>query len=204
MAKLRSESVDAVVADPPYGIAYKSKKLPAILNDERPYVWWLAEAYRVTKMGGAILCFCRWDVQEDFRWALELAGYTVRSQVIWDREHHGAGDTSCTFAPQHDVMWFATKGRFRFLDGRPRSVQREAKVGGAALVHPNQKPIALMSRLITYICPRGGVVLDPMMGSGSTGVAAVQAGRRFVGIEINPGLFRLARKRIRAASKTGC
>jgi DNA modification methylase len=100
MMGMKAESVDAVVTDPPYGIAYQSKNLAPILNDERPYIWWLADAYRITKRPGGLLCFCRWDVQEAFRFAIEIAGFKIRSQVIWDREAHGAGDTKKTFAPQ--------------------------------------------------------------------------------------------------------
>lgn len=65
--------------------------------------------------------------------------------------------------------------------------------------HPTVKPIALMEYLIKMVTPKGGVVLDPFMGSGSTGVAAKIAGRDFVGIELDPNYFKIAEKRIAAA-----
>ena len=69
--------------------------------------------------------------------------------------------------------------------------------------HPTVKPLALME----YLCkltstPTGGVVLDPFMGSGTTGVACVQTGRNFIGIEIDPGYFEIAEKRIKEAQDT--
>lgn len=49
------ETFDAIVTDPPYGIAYKSKRLGGIANDERPFIWWLHDAYRVLKDNSAIV-----------------------------------------------------------------------------------------------------------------------------------------------------
>lgn len=65
--------------------------------------------------------------------------------------------------------------------------------------HPTVKPIKLMTYLIRLITPPGGVVLDPFMGSGSTGVAAVKDGFRFIGCELNEEYLTIAKKRIEAA-----
>lgn len=67
--------------------------------------------------------------------------------------------------------------------------------------HRDQKPQHVLRHIIENICPPGGTVLDPFMGSGSTGVAALQTGRKFVGIEREPNYFTIARKRIDAARK---
>ena len=66
-------------------------------------------------------------------------------------------------------------------------------------VHPTQKPVELMEWLVRSYCPEGGVVLDNCMGSGTTGVACVNTGRRFVGIEMDEKYFSLASERIKAA-----
>ena len=65
--------------------------------------------------------------------------------------------------------------------------------------HPTVKPIALMEWLVTIVTPPGGIVLDPFMGSGTTGVAAVRKGFRFVGIEREDEYLAIARARIEAA-----
>jgi DNA modification methylase len=65
---------------------------------------------------------------------------------------------------------------------------------------PCEKPVALLDWAIRSYTRPGGLVLDNAMGLGSAGVASVQAGRRFVGIEIDPERFRVARARIRAAA----
>lgn len=75
-----------------------------------------------------------------------------------------------------------------------------AKERGQANNHPTVKPIKLMSYLINLVTPPGGVVLDPFMGSGSTGVAAVNCGFLFVGCELDPGYVEIAQHRIEDAS----
>lgn len=192
------EQFDAVVTDPPYGIRYRPNRFDSIANDDAPYVWWLSDAYRLTRSGGALLCFCRWDVQEAFKAAIGWAGFTVRSQVIWDRDAHGIGDVHASFAPRHDVIWFATKGRFAFPNGRPPSVIKAMRLPGDALCHPNQKPVSLMRQLVRAVTRRGDVLLDPFAGSGSTLVAAAHEGRYAVGIELDAEYVEIAVERCRA------
>lgn len=100
---------------------------------------------------------------------------------------------------------YGRHGRFvsKSKDGRrfPVSVIEFPLVDNGARVHPTQKPVALLEYLIkTYTRP-GGVVLDFTMGSGSTGVAAVKTGRDFIGIELDPGYFETAQKRIEEEQK---
>ena len=195
MKRLKTESVDAVITDPPYGIAYANQAGKRVLNDERPFIWWLYDAYRIAATGGALVCFCRWDVQEAFRWAIEIAGFKVKSQVIWDRGVHGMGDTKSAFGPRHDVIWFATKGKFEFPGRRPQSVLGFRRLLNG-LIHPTQKPVELMEYLVRAVCPDEGLVLDPFMGSGSTGVACIRSGRRFIGIEQDEEHYKNANKRM--------
>jgi site-specific DNA-methyltransferase (adenine-specific) len=63
-------------------------------------------------------------------------------------------------------------------------------------VHPTVKPIAVMAWLVRLVTPKGGVVLDPFMGSGTTGIAAVREGMKFIGIEQDAGYIEIARARI--------
>jgi adenine-specific DNA-methyltransferase len=67
--------------------------------------------------------------------------------------------------------------------------------------HPCQFPVAMVQRLVRALSPNNGVVLDPYMGAGSAGVAALAEGRRFVGAELNKKYFRLASERLRSAAK---
>lgn len=195
---MRTSTVDTVLADPPYGISLRTRSGKRILNDERPFIWWIYDAFRVLKDGGTVLCFCRWDVARHFHWALQTAGFVVRSQVIWDRDIHGMGDTRSTFAPRYDTIWFATKGRFTFQTKRPVSVIRVRRL--IHPTHPTEKPVALLTELLKAVAPPNGLVLDPFMGSGSTGEACQALGLRFIGIEKDDSFYRQAIKRLRRTS----
>jgi DNA modification methylase len=203
MPALKAGVADAVIADPPYGIDYQSARRTdsrlwkaKIANDTQPFVWWLHPCARVLSRPACCLCFCRWDVQEPFRLAMTWAGFDVKSQVVWDREAHGMGDLNGSPAPQHDVLWFGTMGPFKFHGSRPSTVVRSLRLGGEELKHPNQKPTGLLENLVHQYAPEGGTVLDPFMGSGTTGVACVMTGRRFIGIELEDKYFALSVKRI--------
>lgn len=202
---LEAESVDAVVTDPPYGIEYQSarridtERFDVIAGDGAPALSWVGPAAITLRYGGCGLCFCRWDVQEQFKNALSRH-LEVKSQVIWDRVVHGLGDLRAQYAPRHDVMWFGIKGRFAFANGRPTSVYRFSRVPADKLVHPTEKPVSLMRTIAMDLMRLNDVVLDPFMGSGTTGVAAIQTGRRFIGIEIEPRYFDIAVARIEEAA----
>jgi site-specific DNA-methyltransferase (adenine-specific) len=174
--------VDAIITDPPYGIDYQSswaapeRRKPKIAGDMSPYVDWLGEAFRVVKESGCLVCFCRWDVDHVFKAAIAEAGFTLKSQLVWDKGTHGMGDLRAAFGPQHENAFFAVKGRgFTFPGRRPVSVLRVKKV--PAPTHPNEKPVDLLRQLVEALTRPGDVVLDPFCGSGSTAVACFDSGR---------------------------
>lgn len=98
------------------------------------------------------------------------------------------------------VAAWCGKGHARWNAGGKRGVYTHqcnppSRHGG----HPTEKPVALMSELVTDFTNPGDTVLDPFMGSGATGIACVRRGRRFIGIEQNPEYFEMACERIREA-----
>lgn len=205
-----SNSVDAIVTDPPYGMQFQSAwatggpRFKEIIGDDRPAVEWLPEGVRALRDGCAMFIFCEWRFQEVFRQAIEEAGATVRSHCIWDREVHGMGDLKAAFAPCHDIGWFATKGSgFEFHGKRPQTVLRFPRVAASRLVHPAEKPVALLRTIIRTICPHGGTVLDPFAGSGTTGAAAIEEERRAILCEMDPGYAEIARNRCSSAATGG-
>lgn len=189
-------SVDAIITDPPYGINYASTTGARIKNDKSPFIWFLYDAFRILKFGGSIACFTRWDVGQTFIDAMKLAGFQIKSEVIWDKVYHGMGDTKAAFAPSHENIIFAIKGKFTFPGNRPRDLITFKKVNSSQMIHPTEKPVGLLTGLITSITKPGDFVLDPFAGSGSILVAAKKTGRRFVGIEIDDEYFEKARRRI--------
>lgn len=205
LPQLPTGGVDVVITDPPYGMSYQSGRrtesgpMRPVLGDEAPVTDWLPEAARVLRDGGSLLCFHEWRGAEAFREAIVSAGLDLRSQVVWDRGVHGSGNLTAAFAPMHDLAWFATKGAFAFPFARPASVLRHPKVSWQHFFHPTEKPVTLMRDLVCALTRPGELVLDPFAGSGSTGVAAVGEGRRFVGVELDAQYAAIAWKRISGA-----
>ena len=178
---MEKESVDAIITDPPYGINYVSQTGARIKNDQSPFIWFLYDAFRVLKFGGAIACFTRWDVEQTFIDAMKLAGFQIKSEVIWDKVYHGMGDTKAAFAPSHENIVFAIKGKFAFPGNRPRDLITFKKVNSSQMIHPTEKPVGLLTGLITSITKPGDFILDPFAGSGSILVAAKKTGKRSLG-----------------------
>lgn len=205
MKEIPTGSIHAVVTDPPYGIAYQSAwridkrdRFDVIEGDTELDFTWLIEAHRVMADTSSLFVFCRWDVQGQFHDAIANL-FQVRSQVIWDRGIHGLGDLSAQYAPCHDVAWFATKGKFAFPNGRPKSVYRIDRLPANELLHPTQKPLPLMKVVINDLTKPGDTVLDCFAGSGTTLVACIQTGRNGIAAECDPHYHRIAQKRIEQA-----
>lgn len=205
MPLLIAQFYDTILTDSPYGIGYQSQWRadkadwkPKIANDEVPFTAWIPLARRLLKDSGAIYSFYRWDVQNEFYDEL-VKDFDVKSQIVWDKIIHGMGDLKGEYGPQHENILFATMPEFRFVGKRPRTIVAQKRVAANEMVHPNQKPVALMEKLIEDSTPVGGAVLDPFAGSGATGVACARTKRRFTGIEIDEKYFEISVRSISEA-----
>jgi DNA modification methylase len=199
--ELNDFSIDVCITDPPYGISYQSNRRKdkeqykaKILNDEKPFIEWIKPLFHKMKEGGRLVCFYRWDVQDEFLTALKDAGFTVKSQIVWDKVIHGMGDLHGEFAPMHELMLYATKGRYLFENKRPKTVYRSKRINGSELIHPNEKPISLIAALIRDISNKNDLILDPFGGSFSTYRAAIQEGRKCISFELHDEYFEVGRK----------
>jgi site-specific DNA-methyltransferase (adenine-specific) len=203
---LAAGSVDAVVTDPPYGVEWQSNwrddTFKKIINDDILYLDWIG--YINAKY---FYCFSKWKTMQSFIDAIKSAGFKVNDILIWDKKSHGAGDLS-SYAPCYEMVIYATNnGNKPLFKTRKQNVLRYWRVDGGAtgqstnnlLCHPAQKPVELIRGIIEDCSHPGDTILDPFMGSGTTGVACVQTGRNFIGIEIDPGYFEIAKKRIAQA-----
>lgn len=202
MKTIPDGSVDAIIADPPYGIDYQSRRVPKdhrrpkIANDRTSCTSWIAEVPRILTQSGSLIVFFRWDVQGEFLAALDRAGLPAKNVCVWDKMSHGMGDLRRAFAPAHELFSFSPAPAFRFPGARPKSIVRAARVAPRALTHPNEKPVELLEQLIRAVTVPGDVVLDPFLGSGTTAVAAKRTGREYIGFELDPQYCEVARRRI--------
>lgn len=157
---------------------------------------WLQNAFVASKDTGAIYLFTCWDVMEQWRAAASSSGYRVRSMIVWDKMVHGLADLETCWAPQHEMILFAAKGRHVLRRSRPKDVIRKPRLPPDMLLHPYQKPDSVVSALMAASVDDGCLVVDPFMGSGTTLVAAKEWSCRAIGIEIDERYCEIAARRL--------
>lgn len=198
------QQVDSFITDPPYGISLKPQRglTEAIQGDGREEArdLWLhlvAAVDRLAKPNSAHLFWTGWSET----WTKEILAerLLVKSCVVWAKNMFGIGYYT---RPQHEFAWYCHKGKPPLPVEAVSDLWQVPKV--QAPVHSCEKPEALMRAAVRLCEATGnGIVLDPFMGVGSTGCAAVGMGRRFIGVELDPGHFDIACKRIERALEKG-
>lgn len=182
---------DSLVSDPPYGMAFQSnhraEKHEKIANDgDDALLQW---ACALQARHSAYL-FCRWDNL--------LAVPKPKSCVTWVKNNWSMGDLEHEHARQTEIALFYPGAEHDWPGQRPTDMIRAPRTGNDH--HPTEKPVQLMSAFVRWT---RGVVLDPFMGSGSTGVACVHESRPFIGIELHEPYFDIACRRIEDAQRQG-
>jgi site-specific DNA-methyltransferase (adenine-specific) len=156
------------------------------------------EAERLLVPGGSVLTFCDWRMWAILAPALESGGLRLQNMVVWDKGHAGLGTG---FKPTHELVAHLCKGPGKFHSLTGANVLRFGRVRGADKDHPTEKPVDLLQAMVRVVAPRGGLVVDPFCGSGSTGVAALREGRRFLGIERDAEYCEVARQRLHVTAE---
>jgi len=175
MKKIPDKSIDLVLTDPPYGInkAEWDKVYPMGFEKE------------CLRIGKTVAIMCgQWAIPDCIR---ELGGAYLSILAAWNRN-------GMTFSPLGFGNWIPVV----IAGERPKSGQDvlSFKIGGYKPNHPSPKPISCMMKLVDRLSEKGETILDPFMGSGATGVACKELGRNFIGIEIEPKYFEIAKQRI--------
>jgi len=176
---------DAVISDPPYGIGYnpssptgsKWKNVKRIIGDDAPF--------DPAPLLGHVKTVCLLGANN---FANRLPN--SRRWFVWDKR---PGMKSMSYS-DCELAWCSTTGPARMIrvvwSGTNRGEERGEHW------HPTQKPIEVMRQIIEATTKSDDVILDPYMGSGTTGVAALRAGRNFIGVEIANRWFKAATARI--------
>lgn len=207
---LHTIRADALVTDPPYGIGLERKtsdfrgskhfdngnslQASKLYNDQPEEIRALIAGY----IPLALQVVKRAVV---FSGPAMLREYPEPSSIGSVFTPNGAGRTAWGFQCTHPVLFY---GKDPFLQdglgGRPNSF-RDEQPNREEIDHPCPKPISWMRWAVSRSTRAGETILDPFMGSGTTGVACVKLGRKFIGIEIEPKYFDIACRRIEAAYK---
>ena len=170
-------------------------------RDQRGYlVWssmWMTECQRILKPGGTFATFTDWRQLPTTTDAVQAAGLVWRAIAVWDK---GVGrPVKGRFRNHVEYVVWATNGpHSNPQDAYPSAVLRHSSPSGARRIHLTEKPVSLIADLLT-LTPPGGVILDPFAGSGTTGVAAIQSGREFLGFEMSEHYHAVAVDRLSKA-----
>ena len=181
----------SILTDPPYGIDYgRAGGFSAShgWGQWRENVEWDAERPD-PEIFALMLASSRHQIIWGGNYFTDLLPPTMQ-WLVWDKGQRDFSLADCEFA------WSSQRKAARIFDYPRAKALQDGKQ------HPTQKPIALMKWCLSFL-PETDTILDPFMGSGTTGVAAVQMGRRFIGIEREPKYFDIACKRIEDAQRQG-
>jgi site-specific DNA-methyltransferase (adenine-specific) len=191
--------IHAVVSDPPYGIAYQRgpggvevSAFPEGGRRAKRIEWQMIEGDNAPFDPAPLLGLA----PHVMLWGADhYAARLPRGRwLCWDKL---AGREPWDSFSDVEFCWYSRPGAARIVRHLWKGICREG--GEGKRVHPNQKPIAVMRWCIEQLPRSCELILDPYMGSGTTGIAALEAGRRFIGIEIDPVFFDVARRRVEAA-----
>ena len=212
--------VDAVITDPPYSSGGRQQqgaravyaKAARVSEDTRTDEWFLgdnmgSDTYtrwqrQIAKFccdscsfGSPAYIFTDWRQYTNIVTAWETCLWTLRNVVVWDKAKGGA--LGSWWRNNHEWVCAFVKGKPRPMPhGSFFNTWTGTKPQGGE--HPTEKPLKLIEYLVETV-PVGSIITDPFMGSGTTGVACIQLGRKFIGIEINKRYFNIACRRIENA-----
>jgi site-specific DNA-methyltransferase (adenine-specific) len=177
-------------------------------------VRWLREARRILKPDGTLWVTGTHHIIFSIGFALQRLGFRIINQIVWHKPDPPPNALHTAFTHAHETLLWASKGRaarhtfnYELINRLNPSVQvssvwriptvpKREKLHGH---HPTQKPLRLVRRALLASTCEGDLVFDPFCGSGTTGVAAKELGRFFVGAELEEEFCELAGRRIRAA-----
>lgn len=219
---IEPQSVQAVITDPPYssGGAFRGDRVGRSTSekyqltgteksypefegdnrDQRSYGWWcslwLERCMEATVLGGVCVVFTDWRQLPTTTDALQSGGWVWRGVMPWDKTE-AARPAKGRYRNQCEYMVWGSRGGMA-EDGPCLPGYFRQSVGGGEKLHTTGKPISVMEAVVAIAWRQGSIVLDPFMGSGSTGVAALRRGCGFIGVERNPAYFDIAVDRIKA------
>ncbi len=212
-------SVDMIFADPPYNLSGKDhitckngKKVTCdkgkwdVIADIHEFnEKWLIECKRVLSDYGTIWISGTLHNHPSIGVLLKKLGFWIINDIIWFKPNGPPQLQPNRLAPSTELIWLASKSKKYYFDYK----KAKSLNGGKQMrnlwtlnakrhktEHPTEKPEDLLERIVLIGSKEGDVVLDPFMGSGTTGVVSKRLGRHFIGIELDNDYFNIAKNRI--------
>nr|ADG95997.1 N6-adenine methyltransferase [Helicobacter pylori] len=206
--------VDAIITDPPYNISVKNH-FSTLKSAKRQGIdfgeWdknfklleWIKRYAPLVNPNGCMVIFCsyRFISYADF---LEENGFMVKDLIQWVKTNPMPRNIHRRYVQDTEFALWAVKKKAKWVFNKPENekylrplILKSPVVGGLERVkHPTQKSLALMEKIISIHTNPNDIVLDPFMGSGTTGLACKNLERNFIGIELEKEYFQTAKKRL--------
>ncbi|STO97667.1 site-specific DNA-methyltransferase [Helicobacter canis] len=210
--------VHHIITDPPYNIS-KPNNFPSMRQRRQGVdfgVWdkgfdlvsWIPQYVEILDKNGSMIVFCSYRFISLIAQALESSNMLVKDILIWQKSNPMPRNITRRYVQDLEFAVWAVKSGAKWVFNKPsdmpylRSIFTHSLVSGKEkLGHPTQKSLKLMKDLIQIHTNPNEIVLDPFMGSGSTGAACLELGREFIGIEKDKKFFTMAQKRLESYNK---
>ena len=208
-----SESVDLLVTDCPYKTISGGVKTPKggifltreakagkmFRHNDIEFSEWLPEAYRILKQGTHAYIMVNERNIAKLQADAEKCGFKLVNILVWEKN---TVTPNRYYMKQTEYILMLRKGPARTINNPGTSNVIKVKNIVGSKTHPTEKPVELLKVLIENSSNVGDIVLDPFMGTGSTGEACIQTGRKFIGIEIDPEYYNIAENRLSVSITT--
>lgn len=208
-------TVNHIITDPPYAIS-KDNNFSTMKSANRQGVdfgeWdkdfdpslWLEYAYPLLDKNGSMIIFCSYRFISDITTKIEKLGGIVKDIMVWQKQNPMPRNINRRYVQDMEFIIWAVKSKnskwvFNKPDDKPYQrgfFQTPTLLGKERTAHPTQKPINLMKEVIQIHTNENDIILDPFMGTGSTGVASLALNRGFIGIEREFEWFNIAQQRL--------
>ena len=224
LKKVKAKSIDMIFADPPYNLSGKThltvksgRPVPGNKGDwdmiddyEKFTAEWMTECIRVLKDNGTIWISGTLHNHPTVGVTLKKLGMWIVNDIVWFKPNATPLLQTTRLAPSIELIWLAAKSKKYYFDyplakeingGKQMRNMWQINAQRHKTKHPTEKPEILLERIISIGSKKGSRILDPFMGSGTTGVVAKALGRKFLGIESDKEYFADAQERIKNTKK---
>ncbi|UOS29843.1 site-specific DNA-methyltransferase [Helicobacter pylori] len=207
--------VDAIITDPPYNISVKNN-FSTLKSAKRQGIdfgeWdknfrlleWIKRYAPLVNPNGCMVIFCSYRFISHIADFLEENGFVVKDFIQWVKNNPMPRNINRRYVQDTEFALWAVKKKAKWVFNKPKNekylrplILKSPVVSGLERVkHPTQKSLALMEKIISIHTNPNDIVLDPFMGSGTTGLACKNLERNFIGIESEKEYFQIAKKRL--------
>ena len=206
MKSLPDKSIDLCLTDPPYNIA-RNNNFATMGRAGIDFGEWdkgfdlfsyIDQVSRILKKDGSFVVFNAWRNLGSIADYSEKQGFDTKDMIRLEKSNPMPRNRDRRYITDYEcAIWFVKKGAKWTFNRQDEKYQRPKFVANIESgLHPTQKNFGLMKELVKIHSNQGDTVIDPFMGSGTTGVACKNSGRKFIGIEQDPAYFEIAKNRI--------